>query len=237
MKKQSLFLLFCITALHADNAYDNALIDWATTFAEVNNLIQVRYVNQLTPTDLEKAMERCLCGLSHLDAHSGYVGKDECNALMGATKGEFPGIGVALPGSKEQDEDFVPILETLPDGPADKGGVKPGDKIIEVDGELVRGMTMEEFTTRLRGEKESPVTLRIIRAKYAEPIDFTLKRSTIKNDPVIAFKFTDHNVYYILLSIFSEKSASHVEKILKKALDAHCNGIILDLRKNSGRLF
>ena len=77
---------------------------------------------------------------------------------------EFYGIGVVLPGDfKDEDDDFIPFIELVPGGPAEKAGVRAGDKLIQIGQESIKGMKIDTITSKLRGEKESEVTLRVMR--------------------------------------------------------------------------
>ncbi len=210
--------------------YDN----WIHTLAEIIQIFEARYYGTI---DAEASMSKAIQGFTQQDPHTGYLEKKVFKDLSEKMQGEFYGIGIVLPGDKKQEEEFFPVIETVPGGPAEKAGVKPGDKIIQIDSELVKGLEIDEIMAHLKGEKHTNVTVKILRDKYPEPLTITVTRDVIKDEMALAYHFPEHNVHYLLLSIFSEKSGKHVETIITKALEEKSNGIILDLRNNTGGLF
>lgn len=207
---------------------------WLRTFGEVINLFESRYYKDLDP---EKAMAEAIKGYSQQDPHTGFLDRKSCKDLHEKMSGEFYGIGIVLPGDKKKEEDFFPIIETVPGGPADKAGIKQGDKVIQVDETLVKGLEIDELMPLLRGEKNSKVILKVLREKYPETISFTVHRDVIKDEMALGYHFKKYNIYYLLLSIFSEKSSHNVEAIIEKAASNNARGVIIDLRNNTGGLF
>lgn len=196
------------------------------------------YYKELTKEEIKEGLEDACQALAHRDPHSGFIGSQECQALSDKMIGYKGGVGIVVPGDREdKDDDTVPVIELVPDGPAEKAGVKAGDKIIEIDNELLKGLKIDEVMTKLRGEKGTKVTLKVIRANNQDPIEITITRDIIKDEISLAFYIEKHDIYYLLLSIFSEKSTKHVEEILQAAHKKGSKGIIIDLRNNTGGLF
>jgi carboxyl-terminal processing protease len=150
---------------------------------------------------------------------------------MESTSGEFSGIGVSIMG-KNPDDDILPIIEVIVGGPAQKAGIKSGDKVIEVNGEKLRGLTTDEVINKLKGKVGSEVALKIVRDK--KPIDFKVKRDIIKDQTSQCYLFKAQNIYYLSLKVFAETSAKQMSELLQKANAKACKGIILDLRHNPG---
>ena len=197
---------------------------------------QGHYYKKLTPEEIKQGIEEACQALAHLDPHSSFLGSEECKALTAKMSGEFCGIGVVVPGDKT-DDDTIAIIELVVGGPAEKAGVKAGDKIIEIDGDLIKDFKIDEIMNKLKGEKNTTVTIKLMRANHTEPIEITITRDTIKDEISLAYYLQDHDIYYLLLSIFSEKSTEHVKNILDAAYKKKSKGIIIDLRNNTGGLF
>ncbi len=247
MKKQYLISLFLITiSVHGKiiqttlNQTDQQLVESLQTLNDTLSLMygpQNRYYRKLVPEQIKEAVAQACQALAHLDPHSMFLSQEECKMLTEKMSSEFCGIGVILPGDKEADEEFVSIIETVPDGPSEKTGIKAGDKIVQIDEHIVKGLKIDEVMIKLRGEKNSKVTLKIIRPNHADPLEFMVTRDTIKDEISLAYYIEQHDIYYLLLSIFSEKSCEQVEKIMDVSYKKDCKGIIIDLRNNTGGLF
>jgi len=198
---------------------------------------QGRYYKKPTKEETKERMEEACRALSRLDPHSVFLGSKECEELFSKMTGSFYGIGALMPGDKDPEEEFVPIIELIPDGPAEKAGVKAGDKIIQVDEHVVKGMKLEEVMSHLKGDKGTTVVVKVMRLNHADPLDFSIVRDVINDEISATFYIKEHDIYYLLLSVFSEKSLKHVQDVLEKAYKHGSRGIIIDLRNNTGGLF
>jgi len=207
---------------------------WLHTLGEVINIFESRYYGKIDP---EEAMSEAIKGYASQDPHTMFLDAKSCKDLQEKMMGEFFGIGIVLPGDKKKDEEFFPVIETVPGGPSDKAGMKPGDKVIQIDDDLVKGLEIDEIMSRLKGEKNTEVTLTVLREKYPESLKIIVTRDIVKDEMALAYYFPEHQVHYLLLAIFSEKSAINVEKIIQMAIKNNSKGIILDLRNNTGGLF
>lgn len=246
MKKIYCFLWSCLVFLSVFpkkgistlNVNEEAIVSMGQTFNEVINLMYQNYYQNFTAEQLEKAFSEAINSFAKQDPHSGFLNTKDMHNLQQQMTGEFYGIGVVLPGDfKDEDDDFIPFIELVPGGPAEKAGLRAGDKLIQIDQLPIKGMKIDTITSKLRGQKDSEVVVRIMREKYPEPLDVTVKRDIIKDEVALSYFFPDQNIYYLLLSIFSEKSADHVAALLEKAYKKQCKGIIIDLRNNTGGLF
>ncbi len=229
-----LFLVPSSTMPKLDQKKSSSYDTWLQTFGEVITLFEERYYKEIDP---EKAMIEALKGYTALDPHTTFMDTKLCTDLKRKIEEEFYGTGMVLPGELKKDEEFFPVLEIIPGGPADKAGVKAGDKVMQIDDTIVKGLDIDEIMSKLKGEKNTKVTLKIMRALYPETLTLEITRDVVKDEMTLAYYLPDYNVYYLLLSIFGEKSADHVEKILKKSIEKECKGLILDLRNNTGGLF
>jgi carboxyl-terminal processing protease len=200
-------------------------------FAEVIDLIEQKGYSQI---NFKKFIEEALkAALPYCDAHSAFFTKQSYRETIESTSGEFSGVGVSVI-IKELSDDWIIITDVVDGGPCDKAGIQAGDKIVEIDGKKLRSISSDEVINMLRGQNNSKVTIKIIRNN--KPLDkiFVVTRDTIKNEVASAYYFKDFNIYYISLKLFSDNAAENVAQYLKKAIDAKCKGIILDLSGNPG---
>ncbi len=216
---------------------EQEIIKMSQTLTEAINCIYHRYYHNLNADEVREAFSNAIRGFTKLDPHTGFLDRKECQSLQEQMAGEFYGIGIVLPGDKETEEEHIPVIEIVPNGPADKAGIKQGDKIIEIGDSITKGMTMSEVLAAIKGEKNSKVTIKVIREKYPEPMSIEVQRDIIKSDDMfLMFYLPDQNIYYLMLSVFSEKSVIHVRKLLEVAHKKKADGIIIDLRNNTGGL-
>ena len=202
---------------------------WLGTVAEVISLIEQKAYRDVNFADF---MQQALKGaMAHVDPHSAFFSKKSYQETMESTSGKFSGIGVSII-SKALDDDTLPIVDIIQTGPADKAGLKPGDKIIQVNGETLRGLSTDEVINKLKGEVGTEVQLKIIREK--KPLEFKIKRDIVKDQVSICYNIKDQNIYYLSLKIFNEPAAQQAKELLKKANNGKAKGLILDLRRNPG---
>lgn len=142
--------------------------------------------------------------------------------------GTFEGIGAEI-GMRN---DTITVIAPLDGMPAQKAGLRSGDKIYAIDGESALGLSVNEAVKRIRGEKGTEVTLTIIRGED-KPIDITIVRDKIFV-PSIEHEMRDDGIYYIKISSFNEDTESLFYEAVANALIEKPEGIILDLRNNPG---
>ena len=245
MKKYLLLItLLCIHPLDSRvlkttlNQTEQEIINMSQTLSEVVNLVHHKYYTNLDSEAVKKAFGDALNGYAKRDPHSSFLSAEDVKSLQQKMTGEFSGIGVVLPGDlKDEDDEFLPFIEIVPGGPSDKAGIRAGDKLMQIDDDIIKGMKIDQIMNKLKGKQGSKVRLKVMREKYPEPLDFTVTRDIIKDEISLSFYLPDQNICYLLLSIFSEKSAEHVASILKQAHEKNCKGIVIDLRNNTGGLF
>lgn len=217
------------------NDFDQILLRWTKSFAEVAHIIHSKYHEIVNP---EKAMINAINAfVSTLDPHSTFMDPQSYKQIMEATAGRFPGIGVLVNYMREKDQEFLEIIDTIPAGPADKAGVRAGDLIVQInnDGSL-KGQTVDEIVAQLKGKRNTPVTIKVKRGNNPELLSFTIMRDIVIEQDALCYYFKDNNIYYLSLRLFTENSINQLEQLLKKCLSQHSKGLILDLRNNSGGL-
>ena len=214
--------------------YDEVIYNWSRTFAEVLQLAgQKHYKIQ----DAEKCFHKSIGGfLNCLDPHSGFLEPKTYNKMIEETSGEFFGIGVVIDNTRSEKDKAILIINTIPGGPSDKAGIQALDKIVEIDGDILEGMSTEEATSKLRGERNSSVTIKVLREGHPDLLSFDITRDIVKEQSSLSFYVPQYNIYYVSLTTFADNSAQQLEKLLNQASAKQYKGLILDLRSNTGGL-
>lgn len=203
-------------------------------FNKVLFLIESQYYR---PVSTEKLVEGALKGMMEtLDPHSAYLNKDYFEKMQNDTQGEFGGLGLEV----TQKEGVIYIITPIEDTPAYRAGIKPKDKMVEINHEPIVGMTLEEATDKMKGKVGESIHLGIIRENEESIRHFNLKREIIRVKPV-KFELVQDRFAYIRLTQFQKRSAESVVEALtalksKSQKSGGLQGIILDLRSNPGGL-
>lgn len=170
--------------------------------------------------------------IAKLDPHSSYISAEDVKAMNEPLEGNFEGIGVEF----ALINDTLTIQATVPGGPSEKVGIKAGDKIVKVDGEIIAGtgLTIERVHKYLRGPKGTKVTVGVVRkGSDAQNIDFVITRDKIPLNSVDASYEIEPGILYIKLSRFAATSYQEIMKFILTH-QGERNGLILDLRGNGG---
>jgi carboxyl-terminal processing protease len=202
-------------------------------FNKVLHLVETQYYR---PVNTEKLIEGALKGMMDtLDPHSTFLNKDYFEKMQNDTAGEFGGLGLEV----TQKEGVIYIITPIDDTPAFKAGIKPKDKLVEINHEPIVGMTLEQAIEKMRGKVGEKIHLGLIRDGAEGIKHFNLKREIIKVKPV-KFEVLQDKYAYIRLTQFQKRSAESVEEAIKKmklnTKGGAFDGIILDLRSNPGGL-
>lgn len=165
------------------------------------------------------------------DAHSCLI--EDSSQMMESTSGAFAGIGVSV-SHKNQDDDAMLVIDVLEDSPSQKAGMMPGDKIISIGEEKLRGLNTEEVVQKMKGKRGTKVKIKVLRSKRL--IELEIMRDTIVEPSSIGYFLPETKAFYFHLRIFSEKSIGQLKKLLIENAQnpEKCNGVILDLRENPG---
>jgi carboxyl-terminal processing protease len=215
-------------------SYDDIVYNWTNTFGEVLRLSQEKHYRIDDP---EQAMIRAIEGFtSSLDPHSNFLDPKTYRMILETTNGEFFGIGIIIDATRKPKDRFLMVVDVIPDGPAEKAGVLPYDKIIEIEDKTLEGMSTEEATAKLRGEKGSSVHIKVLREEKPDPQQFAIVRDVVKEQTSLAFYIKDYDTYYLSLTSFTSNAVNQIENLLKKSTQKRYRGLILDLRNNSGGL-
>jgi len=224
--------LCCLwTSAHADeNTQERDIYRDLETFANVLTLIQQYYVDEINSS---KVINGAINGmLGSLDPHSAYMTPEDFKDLEEETSGSFTGIGIEISIRDGVLTAVAPIEGT----PADRQGIKSGDQIVRINGELTKTMTLMEAVKKLRGTKGTPVTITVHRQEWKEPKDFTMIREAI---PLVSVKYTElePGFAYVRVSNFQATTTRDLRNALKNVKKKHrIQGVVLDLRNNPGGL-
>jgi carboxyl-terminal processing protease len=177
------------------------------------------------------------------DPYSQYLTSQEFKDSLRSISGQFEGIGATIgtvdaSGATSTCDTLGPacrlaVVAPIPGSPADKAGLLPGDVIDRIDGASLEGLTVDAARSRVRGPKDTAVTLTIQRGAEA-PFDLEIVRAVIVTPEVETRSLADGAVGYIRLAGFSDNAAAQFDAALKAAVDGGQKALIVDLRGNPG---
>jgi carboxyl-terminal processing protease len=201
------------------------------TFTNILAIIQKNYVDDVSTKQL---IEGAINGmLASLDPHSAYLTPELYKELQVDTKGTFGGLGIEITNRNG----ILTVVSPIEDTPAYRAGVKSGDQIMKIDGEFTKDMSLVDAVKKMRGPKDTKVTLTLKRDGVNELFDVTLNREVIKIQSV-KWKMLDKGYGYVRVTQFQERTDDDLERALK-ALDKEAGGLqglVLDLRNDPGGL-
>jgi len=198
-----------------------------TLFRELN----LYYVDKTDPGELIKTSIDKM--LESLDPYTVYIPESKMEDYKFMTTGEYGGIGALI----RQSGDYVLIAEPYEGFPAQKAGIKAGDKILQIDGISVKGKKSDEISELLKGEPNSLLKLTLERPGTPKPIEKDVNRETIKINSVPYSGMLNNDIGYIRLSSFTESCSQEVkDAFLNLKKNNNLKGLIFDLRGNPGGL-
>jgi carboxyl-terminal processing protease len=199
-------------------------------FSDAVSIIRSDYVEGTLSKDLIYGALKGM--LSSLDPYSQFMDPDTYNEMKIETEGEFGGIGIEITIK----DNLLTIITPIDDTPAYKVGLKSGDKIVKIDGEITKDLTLIEAVKKLRGKPGTKVDVTILRESERKLLDFTIVRSIIKLESIKRSEVIGEDIGYIRLVEFQEKTNKDLEGALRKLEDKKIKGLILDIRNNPGGL-
>lgn len=198
-------------------------------FTRVYSNVRASYIEDIDDATL---LEFAIKGiLSELDPHSAYLDANKFDDLQEQTTGEFGGLGIEV----GMEDGYVKVISPIDDTPAQRAGIEAGDLIIKLDGESVKGFTLNEAIERMRGEKDTDIVITVVREGTDKPFDITITRDVIKVRSVRSGVRDDY-YGYIRIAQFQLKTGDDVRKAYDELLEASpdLKGLVIDLRNNPG---
>ncbi|HIO35625.1 MAG TPA: S41 family peptidase [Candidatus Marinimicrobia bacterium] len=221
-------LLVTVISIGRSDLYRDISSNWRMVF-EVYKRVMTDYTDQIDPKKLAAAGIEGM--LSELDPYSVYLEDEDRHQLNLLTRGNYGGVGIQL-GVRN---DSLTVIAPIDDSPAKRAGIITNDKIIAVDGQSSDEMSLDKAADKIRGPKNSKVTL-TIRRWGEEDIDFVLTRSLITVKDVSYSGMINDDTGYIRLNRFSRNSSVEMRQVLRSLENQEAEKIILDLRGNPGGL-
>lgn len=224
-----LLLAFGTLALKSDDRnfeISKQLNIYASLFREANMF----YVDDVNPGDLVTTSVNAM--LKSLDPYTVFYPEANMEDVKLMTTGEYAGIGAVISKKGEH----VIIREPYKDFPADKAGLLPGDIILSIDGNPIKGKSTDDVSEMLKGQPGKEITVRVQREGEEKSIDKKAIREKIQLPSVPYYGMAQNNTGYIYLNSFTDKSAAEVRKAALELKNQGATSLILDLRGNSGGL-
>jgi carboxyl-terminal processing protease len=203
-------------------------------FARALAHIEQSYVSEV---DTDRLMYGAIRGmLGVLDPHSSFMDPEQARILNDDSQGEYAGIGVEIDGQ----DGWLTIGSVLAGGPADRAGLKAGDRFLTIGAESARDMPIDQAQQRMRGEPGTQVHVTVRRAATPDALDLLLTRALIEVQAVQARVLPDR-IVYVRLRVFQESTAPELRRALDQAVESTAGhggvaGVLLDLRDNPGGL-
>ncbi len=189
--------------------------------------------NYVEATDNRKLIHGAIRGmLETLDPHSNFLPAEVFKDMKVDTSGRFGGLGIEV-GMRDN---VLTVISPIEDTPAWRAGIRPGDRIVRINGESTKGLTLAEAVTSMRGKRGSSVKLTVYRESDQRMRDFTLVRELVKIQSVKQ-DLLEPGIGYVRLTSFNENAATDIRQAIEKLEKAgKLKGLVLDLRNNPGGL-
>lgn len=170
--------------------------------------------------------------LANLDPHSVYVPPSEQTSIAESMKGDFVGIGINFYSYN----DTIAVIKPIENGPAAKAGIKEGDRILYADNFKLFGKKLknEVLYSKLKGQKDSEVTLTVYRKSEKKKLKVTIKRDIVPIKSVDVAILLNNSTGYIKINRFAETTGQEFHSALLKLKKSGINSLVIDLRENGG---
>jgi carboxyl-terminal processing protease len=224
---------FSVTSLavsQIDQKIKDDLYSQIELYSYTLTTIQADYVEEIPPKDLIYGSLKGM--LATLDPHSQFLTPEEYKELKTETEGKFGGLGIEI----SIRDGLLTIITPIEDTPAWKAGIKAGDRIVKIEDELTKDITLSDAVKKLRGKPGTDVTITILREEEFKILEFTVTREIIHIEDVKNTQILTDNIGYLRLTEFREDSAKAFRGALDSLKAQGANALILDLRNNPGGL-
>ena len=195
---------------------------------EVYDKLRAQYNGKLDEDKLLDGLKSGLVGASG-DPYTVYLDAKSAKEFEESLNGEFDGIGAEIATKENQ----LQVVAPLPDTPAEKAGLRPGDPIIAINGKDTAGMTTELAVSKIRGKKGTTVKITIVRDNEPKELEITRSRIVVED---ASGEILANDIGYIELRTFGDSSGAQVRRIAEGFASKGIKKVILDMRNNSGGL-
>lgn len=229
----SIGLLFLLIACVNPIADAKSGGDFYENLSRLNKVlfeVNTKYVEDVDPSDITEAAVEGLHGV--LDPHTAMFTPEDYSDLKVSTDGEFGGLGITI----SIRDNWLTVITPLQGTPAFKIGLQAGDKIVKIDNETTEGISVDDAVGKLRGKIGTDVVIHVVRAGYAEELEFTIERGKIIIHSVPYSSLVKAEVGYIKVAQFSKTTADDVRDAITDLQSKGMKKLILDLRYNPGGL-
>lgn len=201
-------------------------------FREVLQVVNQNYVGDAS-VSYDDLTRTALTGMvGSLDPHSQFLLADEFQETEDELTNAFGGVGIQV----EQHDGQIVIITPIPGSPAERAGMRRGDRMVKIDGKTLESPTIEKTIRLVRGEPDTMVTLTIFRPSQNRTLDYTLKRERIRLDSVRNAALLAGGIGYVQITVFSERTGDEFKQALKGLEQQGLRALIVDLRDNPGGL-
>ncbi|MBS1764745.1 MAG: S41 family peptidase [Bacteroidetes bacterium] len=227
MKKTLILLLLLLTVIGNSIYAQNMEIQ---KLGGLMQMIDYYYVDTVNKSKLVDDGIRAI--LKDCDPHSMYIPANELKEMNEPLVGKFEGVGIQF----NILDDTIMVTQTIAGGPSEKLGIRPGDRIVNIDGNKVAGVkiTNKDVISKLRGDKGTKVKVDIYRRGEPELLAFDITRDKIPLFSIDASYKIEPDIGYIKISRFADSTVDEFKEALAKLKKQGIKSLILDLTNNGG---
>ncbi|HVD62332.1 MAG TPA: S41 family peptidase [Gemmatimonadaceae bacterium] len=200
-------------------------------FNQVFTHVERFYVDSVPPNMLyRKAVDGMLYELE--DPYTSLLPPEKFTRLHEVTSGNYAGVGLQV----DVRDGWIVVIAPAPGSPAERAGIQPGDRVVEIDGHSAKGWTLEEATAAFRGAPGTKLALRVERPGMLAPVPYTLERAPLHQSAVRRVAMLPNAVGYIDLKAFSDSTTQELTSSINALMSKGMKSLILDMRSNPGGL-
>ncbi|MDL2231239.1 S41 family peptidase [Porphyromonadaceae bacterium OttesenSCG-928-L07] len=197
----------------------------------VLNMVNYSYVDTVDIKEIEENAIQAV--IKDLDPHTVYIPAKEMIKVAEEMAGNFGGIGIQF----YKYRDTVTVIKAIPGGPAERAGIRPGDRVVRVDDSLIAGVKMadKDIMAMMRGEVGTNVNVRVYRKEAKQAVfDKTLRRASIPVKSVDVAYMINDTMGYVKVNTFGMHTYDEFMEALGKLNKSGMKKLIVDLRSNEG---
>lgn len=226
----SIFAFVSLAVSGTDKKKKDDLYRQVEIFSDALAILETDYADEVNPKDLIYGALKGM--LASLDAHSQFMDPETYNELKVDTEGKFGGLGIEITIR----DGLLTVVTPIEDTPAWKAGIKSNDRIVKINDDLTRDITITDAVKKLRGKPGEAVNLTVLRESEKKILDFKIVRDIIKIKDIKEAKILEDGIGYIRLVEFRENTSHDINRALENLKKEGMDALILDLRNNPGGL-